>query len=140
MTRIFVLAALLAASPALAQSRIVHLHATLTGGDEVPPTGSTGTGTVYATLDEPSHTLDYTVTFAGLTGPANAAHFHGPAKAGQSAGVVIAICGHTPTSPCKGEAKLSAEQAAVLLRGDYYVNVHTAKFPKGEVRGQVMAQ
>ena len=42
--------------------------------------------------------LTYTMTYSGLTGPATAAHFHGPAAAGANAGVVVPI-GTNPPSP-----------------------------------------
>ena len=40
-------------------------------------------------------------------------------------------------SPIKGEATLTDAQAADLLAGRWYVNVHTRAHPGGEIRGQV---
>jgi hypothetical protein len=71
-----------------------------------------------------------------LSGPATAAHFHGPAEPGKNAGVKVPIPNAT-ASPTEGSATLTDEQAADLMAGKYYVNVHTAANPGGEIRGQV---
>ena len=73
---------------------------------------------------------------AGLSGPATAAHFHGPAEAGKNAGVEVPIP-NAGTSPVEGSATLTEAQAADLTGGKLYVNVHTAANPGGEIRGQV---
>jgi hypothetical protein len=112
--------------------------ADLTGGQESPPVTTTGRGSATATLD--GSTLEYTVQFSGLSGPATAAHFHCPATPGQNAGVQVNI-GQAAglTSPMKGRAQLTDQQVADLKAGRMYVNVHTAKHPGGEIRGQVVA-
>ncbi|MEO6781607.1 MAG: CHRD domain-containing protein, partial [Bradyrhizobium sp.] len=66
-----------------------------------------------------------------------AAHFHGPAEPGKNAGVAVAIPSAS-TSPVEGSATLTDAQAADLEAGKYYVNIHTAANPGGEIRGQVM--
>ncbi len=58
-------------------------NATLNGTSEVPPTTSTGTGTATATLNTATRKLTWDVTYSGLSGPAKAAHIHGPAAAGK---------------------------------------------------------
>jgi CHRD domain len=40
-------------------------------------------------------------------------------------------------SPIKGAAILTEDQAKALLGGNMYVNVHTVKYPDGEIRGQL---
>jgi hypothetical protein len=82
--------------------------------------------------------LSWTVNYSGLTGPAKAGHFHGPAPAGQNAGVALGFTGSVE-SPIKGSATLTAAQAADLLAGKWYVNLHTAANPGGEIRGQAVA-
>ena len=79
--------------------------------------------------------LTWKLSYSGLTGPATAAHFHGPAVAGSNAGVVIPFA--SPASPIEGQATLTAAQAADLLAGKWYANVHTAANKGGEIRGQV---
>ena len=120
------------AGPAFAEK----MKATLDGKSETPPNASTATGTADIDYDAASKKLTWKLTYSGLTGPATAAHFHGPAEAGKNAGVAVAIPNAT-TSPNEGSATLTDAQAADLLAGKYYVNVHTAANPGGEIRGQV---
>jgi CHRD domain-containing protein len=111
--------------------------ATLDAKSEVPTNTSAGTGTADMDYDAASKKLSWTVTYSGLSGPATAAHFHGPAEAGKNAGVAVAIPNAT-SSPVKGEATLTDAQAADLISGKYYINIHTAANPGGEIRGQVV--
>ena len=112
------------------------LKATLDGKSEVPPNASAGTGTADIDYDPATKKLSWKLTYSGLSGPATAAHFHGPAEAGKNGGVAVAIPNAT-SSPAEGSATLTDAQAADLTAGKYYVNVHTAANPGGEIRGQV---
>jgi hypothetical protein len=129
---------LLAANSSFAA--VVNYTATLKGSTEVPPNDSKGTGTVTATYDTASKKFTYTVSYSGLTGPATAAHFHGPAAAGANAPPVIPIPATALASPIKGDTTLTDAQAADLAAGKWYFNVHTAAHGPGEIRGQVEKQ
>jgi hypothetical protein len=129
------LAALLVTAPA-AFAETIDFKATLKAGDEVPPNSSAGTGTLAATYDTATKKLDYTATYSGLTGPATMAHFHGPAEPGKNAPIVVPVVGSV-ASPIKGSATLTDAQAADLIAGKWYFNVHTAANKGGEIRGQV---
>lgn len=120
------------AGPALADK----MKVTLDSKSEVPPNTSTGTGAADLDYDAASKKLSWKITYSGLSGPATAAHFHGPAAAGANAGVKVPIA-NPATNPVEGSATLDDEQAADLLAGKYYINVHTAANPGGEIRGQV---
>ena len=109
--------------------------ATLAPGAGITSTGK-GTGTF--TYDPATHTLTYNVTYEGLSGPAAAAHIHGPADPGQNAGPVAPLAG--TASPMKGTVTLTDAQAAELAAGKYYVNIHTAANKGGEIRGQILKQ
>ena len=113
------------------------MKATLDGKTEVPPNASAATGTADIDYDPASKKLSWKVTYSGLSGAATMAHFHGPAEAGKNAGVAVAIPNAT-SSPAEGSATLTDAQAADLMAGKYYVNIHTAANPGGEIRGQVM--
>jgi hypothetical protein len=123
-----------ASGPALADK--IAMKATLDGAAEVPANTSAGKGTADINYDTASKMLTWKVTYSGLTGPATAGHFHGPAEAGKNAGVAVPIP-TIATSPSEGSATLTDAQAADLMAGKYYVNVHTAANPGGEIRGQV---
>jgi len=120
------------AGPAFAEK----MKATLDSKSEVPPNASAGTGTADIDYDADTKKLSWKLSYSGLTGPATAAHFHGPAEPGKNASVAVAIPNAT-TSPTEGSATLTDAQAADLMAGKYYVNVHTAANPGGEIRGQV---
>jgi hypothetical protein len=68
-----------------AHAATVHLTGDLKASAEVPPKDSPGAGTVTATLDTETNEFKYHVEFSGLTGPAVAAHFHGPATTAANA-------------------------------------------------------
>jgi hypothetical protein len=119
------------------QAKTIHFSTALSGASEVPPNDSKGTGQLDADFNTATNAFSYTVTYSGLTGPALAAHFHGPAAAGADAPPVVPI--KTLPSPIKGSAKLTADQAKDLLAGKWYFNVHTAAHPPGEIRGQLTA-
>lgn len=119
-----------------ASAAMIDFSATLNSASEVPPKTSAGTGDMLGTLDTATKLFTYTVTFNDLTGPATMAHFHGPAKPGANAGVLIPL-GNNPISPIHASKVLTDDQIKQLESGLWYVNVHTAANPGGEIRGQV---
>jgi hypothetical protein len=127
----------LAAFGARADEQPVQLHADLDGSHEVPAVETSGKGRLEGALNKSTKELRYTITYQGLTGPATAAHFHGPADPGKNAGVVVPLKAPLD-SPVKGSATLDDKQMADLMANNWYVNIHTAKNPNGEIRGQVL--
>lgn len=115
-----------------------EFKATLSGASEVPPTASAGRGEFEATYNPSNHELDWRLRFSGLTGTVTAAHFHGPAGPGSNAPVAVPLNSTFVGTWQRSEVKLTDAQAADLLAGRWYVNIHTAQFPNGEIRGQVM--
>jgi hypothetical protein len=102
-----------------------------------PGVASSGKGTATASLDTNTKTLTWTVDYSGLSGPATAAHIHGPADPGANAGIVVPFTGNI-TSPIKGSATLTDAQIAQLEAGKWYVNIHTEANKPGEIRGQLV--
>ncbi len=132
---VLALTALVITAP-MAFAETVNLKASLKASESVPPNSSNGTGSLQATYDTANKQLTYTVTYSGLTGNATAAHFHGPADPGKTAGVVVPVQGGV-ASPIKGTVTLTDVQAADLLAGKWYFNIHTEANKPGEIRGQV---
>lgn len=126
-------------STAASMSNMVALSTQLRASNQVPPNASPGTGTVDAVFNKDTSMLRWKVSYSGLTGPATAGHFHGPAAAGANAGVVLPW-GSAITSPMEGSATLTPAQTADLMAGRWYANVHTAANPGGEVRGQMLVR
>jgi hypothetical protein len=122
------------ASPSYAET--LKFKADLKGSSEVPPNQTAGTGAVTASYDTATKQLTWDGTYSGLSGPATAAHFHGPAEPGKNAGVAVPIA--PATSPLHGTATLTDAQATDLTEGHWYVNVHTADNKGGEIRGQLV--
>jgi hypothetical protein len=117
-------------------AEMLAFKADLNGTSETPPTDSAGTGTAQVNVDTSTLEVTWTITASGLSGDVTAAHFHGPAAVGENAGPVVDISGKVES----GSATLSDVQLADLQAGRLYLNLHTAKFPDGEIRGQVEKQ
>ncbi len=130
--------AVLTFTAAQARAEVIHYMASLDGASEVPPHDVPGKGVATADLDTVTRTFTYKVEYADLTGPAVAAHFHGPAAPGVNAPPVVMIAPPAMASPLTGSANLTDAQIADLNAGKWYVNVHTAANKGGEIRGQVM--
>jgi hypothetical protein len=113
-----------------AMSMVVDLSA----AQEVPPNASPATGRATVTLDRSTRMLTWSVAYNGLTGPATAAHIHNGA-AGTNGPVVVPFA-VTP-SPITGSTTLTDAQVQQLAAGTWYVNIHTAANPGGEIRGQL---
>ena len=119
-----------------AQAEMVNFTTELTGASEVPPSDTSAKGTADVVVDTDAKKVTWTVKVEGLTGEATAAHIHGPASATEKAPPVIDMTANI----MQGSADITEAQWAELKAGKYYVNVHTAKFPDGEVRGQLLAK
>ncbi len=136
----------------------------LKGHAEVPAVSSKASGKFKATLDEKSGSLSYTLSYSGLEGDVRQAHIHFGQR-GVNGGIMVWLCqtsvnvdptGLSPTCPQSGSvsgliqaanvigpagqgisAAEYAEFVAAVRAGVAYANVHTSKFPGGEVRGQL---
>jgi hypothetical protein len=126
-------------------SNVINKKVQLSADQEVPPNDSKGSGTADVTYNKDSKMLTYTLSWSGLTGKATMAHIHGTAAKGVNAGVKYDI-----TPKLKKEASgsitdsLNIESNGIkedsLMSGFYYFNIHTAKHPGGEIRGQIELQ
>lgn len=129
-----VLAAVGMATPAEAACK-KRLVALLSGMQETPPVSSPAIGCGVFEIDTDANTVTYRIVVSGLTSPEMAAHIHGPADPGVPAGVKHPL----PAGSVKtGVWNYAEADEASILAGKMYVNVHTANFGGGEVRGQMV--
>lgn len=121
----------------------LKFKADLVGQGEVPPNESTGKGHCDASLDTQTLLLSWACSYSGLIGGAPiGAHFHGPVSysgltSEENAPLQVGTPGSL-TSPFKGTSQIDATQAHDLKIGRWYFNLHTPKFPAGELRGPVV--
>src|SRR6185503_6114729 len=107
--------------------------ATLTGSQETPPNNSAASGTATLLLSPDEKTARFSLTFASLSTAQTDAHIHGPAAPGVSAPPVFPL----PLGQITDfQITLTPSQVQDLKNGLLYVNVHSANFPAGEIRGQ----
>jgi hypothetical protein len=126
--------------PAASQGQIITYNFPLDAGQAANGAGtaSSGSGTGVVNLNTSTNSIDWTISWSGLTGPATAGHFHGPAAAGAGGPPTVFLTG--TTSPDIGAASITAAQVADIQAGLWYVNIHTNVFPGGEIRGQVVPE
>ena len=117
------------------------LTATLTGGSAETPAGDpNGSGTATITIDPVTRQVCWNITVTNIA-PAVASHIHSGA-AGVSGPVVVPldVAGFTGSTTGCVAAPAAADLAAILANpAGFYVNVHTADFPAGAIRGQLAA-
>jgi CHRD domain len=121
------------------RAETVNFKAELKAANQTPPNDTEGTASVTASYDTNTKVLRWKGAHSGLTGDATSAHFHGPAEAGKYAGVAIWISTKGTPLPAsfEGQATLTDAQAADMMAGLWFANIHTARYPGGEIRGQL---
>jgi len=121
----------------VAGAQVTTLCVTLDGSQEVPPVVTPGSGSGIVVYDAVTRMLSVNVSYMNLSGAATSAHIHGPALPTQNAGVQFPLTVPGPLLDVVGP--LSAAQEGDLFSGLYYINVHTAQFGTGEIRGQIVS-
>jgi hypothetical protein len=112
---------------------------------ETPPTSSSAIGSGIASIDRDIDNLHFRMIVDGLTGPITNAHFHSAPP--DTAGPIIFSL--TPYFTLSGtsdvafnywmkNAGFDSSMAALFFTNNVYVNLHTAAFPNGEVRGNIV--
>ena len=115
----------------------VKFKATLNGAIETPANASTATGTATLTFNKDTKIFTVVVNYSGVT--ATNAHIH-KGDVGVAGAVVFGFTAPL-TSPINyTSVALDATQEADLNANLYYVNIHSAAFPGGEIRGQLIKQ
>jgi hypothetical protein len=121
------------------------------------PVSSAANGSFEATIDDAASEIDFTLTFADLEAPVLFAHIHFGQRS-VNGGVAAFLCGGGGKPACPQSGTVSGtivpadvvgpagqgiaagefgELVAAIRAGRTYANVHSTKFPAGEVRGQI---
>ena len=114
----------------------------LSGSQEVPERVTPATGTMNVRYDKGTRMLSFTVNWQNLTVEPIGSHIHGPAPRGVNAGVKFDFTAPLPkTTSGTYNGSVMVDGTTIkedsLLNGFYYVNIHTATYPGGEIRGQI---
>lgn len=158
-----VLGALLVVSLAIASSGKKNFNTRgLNGYEENPDISTVATGDFRVSVDESAQTITYELTYSGLEGDVLQAHIHF-GKPAINGGISLFLCSNlgngpagTPACPQSGtvtrtvpatdivgpltqgiEAGNLAELVAAMRVGSTYANVHSSKWPGGEIRAQI---
>lgn len=123
---------LAAVLPARAETSVLVAH--LSGAAEVPAITTAAHGEAQFTYDSDTRQLTYSVSYSGVVG--TSVDLHGPAAKSEDANIVVSF--PIPDSPVSGMATLTDGQAAQLLAGRWYIDVHSDAHPTGEIRGQIV--
>jgi CHRD domain-containing protein len=137
--------ALTVLAPTAPASAAAKLEAELTAAAEVPgPGDATAEGATKVTVSVKKQKVCYSIAVTDLSAPAEAAHIH---KGDATVAGPVKVTLNTPTQVGAGNFQVSfgCEKGlrTRLLRNikndpaNWYVNVHTADFPDGAVRGQL---
>lgn len=110
---------------------------TLSGAKEIPANASTATGAVDGDFNDEKNILKLNITYTGLDS-LTGWHIHKAAV--DTTGPVVISFGNSFSSPFAFTDTLTADQKTDLKAGLYYVNIHTKKFPNGEIRGQLKVE
>ena len=113
---------------------IIFNDVVLSGANEVPANTSAASGMFIGSYNKKTNVLYYTIVFDGIS--PTAMHIHN-AETGASGEAVIDIDAETYISKMTRTNKLTEEQEAELLSGNWYINIHSSNFPEGEIRGQI---
>ena len=114
----------------------------MSGLQEVPQRETLGRGSIDARYEKNTKTLKFTVRWSDLTANPIGSHIHGPAPKGVNAGIKFDFTAPLPkTTAGTFSTTVVVDNVAIkedsLIKGYYYINIHTPKFPGGEIRGQL---
>ena len=115
----------------------IHFKAVLSADEESAITESPGVGVVDFTLDRKTLKLSWKLTFKDLTTPPTGAYIRGPQTPGSEAGVLHDLTPKGVVSGAEGSAVINEGELAYLVQDRLYVNLHTKKYPAGELRGHL---
>ena len=127
-------------SPAESAQDDIVFAANLTPDEESTPTESPGSGYAEVRLERATLRITWKVTYKSLTSKPTGVGLYGPENVGANAGQVVNFGLRGLTSPIQGSQVLTDGVFQYLITGRVYVNIHTARYQDGELRGQLRRQ
>lgn len=124
----------------------ITFNVTLNGSQEVPPNGSTATGSATVTVDDVLNSVMVSLVYSGLTTPAGNAHIHCCNGPGVNSPVVIPFlpAGFVPGAISGSFSAtitgISPSVIAGLENYKGYINVHNETYPGGEIRANLVPE
>lgn len=116
----------------------IKFVADISADEESAVTESPGSGRVEFVLDRATLKFDWKVSFKDLTSPPTGMHVHGPQTPGGEAGILFELTSaNAVKTGATGSIVLNDGQLIYLINDRMYVNLHTTKYPAGELRGQI---
>lgn len=115
----------------------IHFYADLSDGPQRAPTESPGVGRVDFVLERDTLKLSWTMSFKDLTSEPVGLHIHGPVPAEGDAPALFDLAMDPIRSPLMGEKVLTLGEVAFFVQHLVFVNLHTSKYPLGELRGPI---
>ncbi len=115
-----------------------RFKASLTAANETPPSSSAGYGLMEARYMPTMQTLEWRIYFGRLSGPVTYAFLQGPDGVGNERADIVPINPSFDGNVQRGSATLTEAQAADLQAGRWSVELRTAQFPNGEIRGALV--
>jgi hypothetical protein len=114
------------------------------GTQVVPATASTATGKMVGIYNSNKNMLTGAISWAGLSGAPTYIHIHGPARAGlnraNSQLITISKFQASATGSVIIESPMTESQEGSMIDKMIYFDIHTAAYPNGEIRGQIILQ
>jgi uncharacterized protein (TIGR03382 family) len=132
---VLVSAALVLVVSTTASAANIAYKATLNGKQETPANPSTATGTATLQFNDNNNKLSGTVTLTGI-GATQAQHIHA-GECGVAGAIAVTLAAPAANVITLNPTTLTTQQATDLAAGKLYVNVHTASYTDGEIRGQI---
>ena len=123
------------------EENIYFIFGNASGSQELPPVSTSGTGVLNGSYDVADHTLNYSISWSGLSGAVTAVNLHGPANIGASADIVaeLPVKITSPSGHLSGSILTDDLIRKTLIDGNVYYTISTLMHPDGEIRGQVNA-
>lgn len=114
--------------------------APLDGANAIPSNNTTGEGYCNATYDSVSNEFSFTITWENLTGAPTAINFQVPVSGGGFTNIDVTDLLLGTANGVSGYLNINQADESALINNNFFVNISTATYADGEIRGQLQKQ